>query len=72
MKMGSKINEMELIEDTKELLEKNNDAMCETPEIQKTIEEMSDNTLVLVTKTINSPIVITSVKEVDEELVKSL
>ena len=66
------IKEIELVEDTKELLTKNKDAVCETSEIEETIEKMPDETLVMVTKTINSPITITAIQEVNEDLIKGL
>jgi len=64
--------EYELAEDTKELLAKNGDATCQTPELAKKINDANDFVLLKVTKTINSPITIIAAEEMTEELIKSL
>ena len=66
-----KIVDFELAEDTKAFFRHNEDAVCKNSEVEKTLLNTDDSTLIKVVKT-TTPMTIEEIKEVTPEMVEEL
>ena len=66
-----KIVDFELAEDTKAFFHNNEDAVCRNSEVEKTLLNTDDSTLIKVVKT-TTPMTIEAIKEVTPEMVEEL
>jgi len=71
-KMTKQIIEIEIVSDTQELLEGNDDVSCASEEVEAKISSLDPSTLVKVVKTIDFPTIIHSVEEVTSDVIKEL